>query len=99
MSKCGCYDCGLDYEQFGYDFVIQNELWREISPTHNDGGILCSNCMCKRMMNLGMSAIWVVVYTGEIKTKNNPLTKLVNICRYIRNEYKAWQCQRWIDKQ
>ena len=94
-----CYDCELPYDdKWPGDFVIQHKLWPLISPTHNGGGILCPNCMCKRLMNLGMSAVWVVVNTSEIKCKNNIITKIVNMWLNTWNEYKAWRCRCWSNK-
>lgn len=94
-----CHDCGLDYSQFSADFVIQNELWRKISPSKNENGILCPNCMCKRLINLGMSAVWVVVNTGEIEIGNSIIAKVVNFLLNTKNAYKTWKCERWIKKQ
>lgn len=102
MGKADCYDCGLDYSQFPADFVIQNELWEKISPYGGvapSGGILCPNCMCKRLVDLGMSAVWVVVNTGEIEIKNSITAKIVNFLLNTKNAYKTWQCERWINKQ
>lgn len=96
---CACYDCGLDYDQFPADFVIQDELWKKISPSKNECGILCPNCMCKRLVELGMSAVWVVVNTGEIEIKNSFTAKIVNFLLNTKNAYKTWQCERWIKKQ
>lgn len=94
-----CYDCGLAYSEFPCDFVIQDDLWYSISPTGGHGGILCPNCMCRRLSGLGMSAVLVIVHTGEIAVKNNLLTRLFNLCVYTRNRYKAWRCEYWQRKQ
>lgn len=81
-----CYDCGLPYDQFHADFVIQDELWKKISPSGGHAGLLCANCMCKRLVELGMSAVWVVVNTSEINIKNSIISKIVNLLLNIKNK-------------
>ena len=61
-----CYDCNINYDNFTCDLVIQNNLWKLISPTHDEGGILCPNCICKRLMNLGLTSVKVTVDTSEL---------------------------------
>lgn len=36
------------------------------TPTHDEGGILCPNCICKRLMNLGLTSVKVTVDTSEL---------------------------------
>jgi hypothetical protein len=44
--KAQCYDCGLGYGEGGFeDLVIPNWAWRRISPTKNEGGLLCPTCI------------------------------------------------------
>lgn len=52
----GCYDCGRGYgEEFGFpDLIVPNDVWSKISPTGDEGGMLCPSCMCKRAHNLGI---------------------------------------------
>lgn len=45
-----CYDCGRPYGSAGFpDFVIPDEAWRAISPTGDEGGLLCPSCICARL--------------------------------------------------
>lgn len=60
-----CYDCKLNYDNFPCDMVIQDHLWKLISPTNDEGGLLCPNCICKRLMNLGLTAVKVTVDMSE----------------------------------
>ncbi len=71
---CACYDCGLPYENFPGDMVIQDELWELISPSiYSQAGLLCPNCMCARLMKLPrMCSVNVTVNVGKsIHGKND----------------------------
>lgn len=44
-----CYCCGLLYGGLGWmDAVVPDDVWLEISPTGDGGGILCITCMARR---------------------------------------------------
>lgn len=51
-----CYDCARPYgDEHGFpDLIISSWAWRAISPSGNDGGLLCPSCICKRLHNAGM---------------------------------------------
>jgi hypothetical protein len=66
MDTAKCYDCELPYDDFVCDFTIQNKLWKVISPKHDEGGLLCPLCMIKRLKNLGLSSVNVIVDTTEL---------------------------------
>ena len=58
MKKTKCYDCGLIYGSIGWiEAIIPDKIWIEISPTHNIGGILCINCISKRLAKKGYKNI------------------------------------------
>ncbi len=49
----GCYDCKMDYDDFPCDMTMHDNLWEMINPTEDKGGgLLCPNCICKRLMDL-----------------------------------------------
>lgn len=56
-----CYDCRTPYAYFVCDFTVQNNLWKVISPTKDEGGLLCPMCMIKRLKGLGLPSINVMV--------------------------------------
>lgn len=66
MTAAYCFDCKMDYNNFPCDFVIQNGLWKLISPSKNEGGLLCPNCMCKRLKNLGLTAVVATIDTTDL---------------------------------
>ncbi|MEN0652434.1 MULTISPECIES: hypothetical protein [Hyphobacterium] len=54
-----CYDCQRPYgTEHGFpDLVIESWAWRSISPTGDDGGLLCPSCICQRLAAQGITAI------------------------------------------
>lgn len=67
MTYAKCFDCGLDYTLFSCDMIIQNYLWEVISPSYNKGcGLLCPDCICKRLMELGLTCVQVTVDVSEL---------------------------------
>lgn len=61
-----CHDCGREYaHEHGFpDLVVPNEVWKIISPTGDDGGLLCPSCMCKRAHDAGLSEVRAVFRSG-----------------------------------
>jgi hypothetical protein len=46
----GCYDCKRPYASGGFpDLIIPYWAWKRISPTGDDGGLLCPSCICERL--------------------------------------------------
>lgn len=66
MEVC-CLDCQLPYSCFVCDFTVQNNLWNLISPTKDEGGLLCPMCMIKRLKELGLPSINVMVDLTNLK--------------------------------
>jgi len=64
MAKC--YDCGLDYTDLGWiEAVIPDKVWNDISPTGNEGGILCITCISRRLVKRGYKNIPVFLCGTE----------------------------------
>lgn len=64
-----CHDCGLEYASPGFqDFIIPNSAWRKISPTGDEGGKLCANCICARLEALGMREVPGAFMSGPVRT-------------------------------
>ena len=50
-----CHDCGRPYADPGFpDLIIPFWAWRQISPTKDDGGLLCPSCICARLEKAGI---------------------------------------------
>jgi hypothetical protein len=52
-----CYDCLLPHPE-GNDCVLPDDVWEQINPTESEGGgILCANCIMRRLDFLGISDV------------------------------------------
>ena len=54
--SCKCQDCN---EEFKVDIIVDNKIWRKITPKSTgdgSGGLLCGKCIIKRLENLGYNA-------------------------------------------
>jgi hypothetical protein len=51
-----CHDCARPYgAAHGFpDLIVPYEAWQRISPTGDDGGLLCPSCLCKRLHDAGI---------------------------------------------
>jgi len=69
-----CADCSRPYgDEYGFpDLVIPNEAWRRISPTGDDGGLLCPNCICARLHKAGMTGVYGAFMSGPIRSVDEP---------------------------
>lgn len=74
-----CYDCGLSYDGgCGWcDVTVPNEIWELINPTYYPGaGLLCFNCMARRLAFIGLRDVPVFICSGPFKI-NEPTEKEV----------------------
>lgn len=54
MEKLGCYECGVLYGSDEWiETVVPTKFWFLISPTKDEGGVLCFRCMQRRFAYLG----------------------------------------------
>lgn len=55
-AGAACFDCGRAYDDPGFqDLVLDDDVWACISPTGNEGGLLCPSCICKRLHVAGIT--------------------------------------------
>jgi hypothetical protein len=66
-----CYDCGRHYgDEYGFpDLVLPNDVWAQISPRGDEGGLLCPSCICRRAYALGMSGVPAMWASGPLKSE------------------------------
>ena len=63
----GCFGCGLEYGgDHWLEIVLPNDIWAKISPTGDDGGILCANCIAERLNKLGMKNVSYKLVAGPL---------------------------------
>lgn len=59
--RAACYGCGKPYSECG-DVSMDHETWEKISPTGNEGGLLCANCIMDRLAQMDLSGVVVTLY-------------------------------------
>lgn len=81
MSKC--YDCDRLYgDEHGFpDLIIPFWAWVKISPTGDDGGLLCPSCICKRLHAAGIRCEGAFM-SGPIESVSRPT---MNVLRRVEN--------------
>lgn len=67
-----CYDCGRRYGgEFGFpDLVVPHDIWAKISPTGDEGGLLCPSCMCRRAIDAGLERVPAIFRSGPFCVEN-----------------------------
>lgn len=60
-----CYDCGLPYNDLGFaDLLVPTDVWKIISPTGNEGGLLCPTCLVRAAEKAGVENVRVAFMSG-----------------------------------
>lgn len=75
-----CADCGLIYGDRGWcDIVVPTDVWLIISPTKSQGGLLCFNCIARRLEIWGLRNVPLMIGSGPYElTPQEP--KLCEVC-------------------
>lgn len=89
-----CHDCNRPYGDGGFpDLIIPYRVWREISPTGDDGGLLCPSCICKRLHDRGLRCEGAFM-SGPIESVSSPvmqaLRRVENIELAIEGRNNSW---------
>lgn len=81
--RASCYDCRRQYgHEHGFpDLIISYWAWKQISPTGDDGGLLCPSCICKRLHDKGIRCEGAFM-SGPIISVSDPL---MNALRRVEN--------------
>lgn len=78
-----CYDCGLEYGGIGWiEAIIPDKVWDMIRPKgyHKGCGLLCINCISRRLARKGLKNIPVWL-SGTEPLKALPGGPSLNIIR------------------
>ena len=72
--KARCYDCKRPYgNEHGFpDMVVENDVWRRISPNGDETGLLCPSCICARVHKAGMKRVVAAFFSGPIDSVDYP---------------------------
>lgn len=89
----GCEDCGRPYASGGFpDLIITKDAWHRISPTRDDGGLLCPSCICQRLHDAGMSSVEGAFMSGPIKSVDPSLMHTIRWMENLREQGHGWSC-------
>ncbi len=68
-----CYDCGLEYgSHIWVDIVLPDEIWEMINPSvHEESGLLCFNCIVRRLKFLGMDEVPIYIASGPFSKRDD----------------------------
>lgn len=81
-EMASCHDCDRTYSSGGFpDLIIPFWAWKQISPSGDDGGLLCPSCICQRLHDAGISCEGAFM-SGPIISVTNPT---MNALRRIEN--------------
>lgn len=68
-----CNDCGLMYGSSAWaDVVVPDDIWKQISPSGDEGGLLCFNCMVRRLVALGLENVPFQITSGPFAFQSRP---------------------------
>lgn len=89
-----CQDCSRPYGSGGFpDLIIPYWAWKRISPTGDDGGLLCPSCICSRLHIEGITCEGAFM-SGPIESVTRPtmqaLRRVENIELAIEGRNNAW---------
>ena len=90
-----CQDCQRPYgAEHGFpDLIIPFDAWKLISPSSDDGGLLCPSCICARLHKAGIRCEGAFM-SGPIESVSyhtmSALRRVENIELAIRGRENAW---------
>ena len=70
-----CEDCRRPYgDEYGFpDLVVPNDVWAKVSPTEDEGGLLCPSCLCAAAYRSGVKC--------EAKFRSGPFSDAVEMIK------------------
>lgn len=73
MKHVGCYDCGVSYGGPRFpDLLIPRDVWLKISPTGDEGGLLCPACINDRLTRIGERHVFGRFVSGPMANRPDP---------------------------
>lgn len=90
-----CHDCERPYgNENGFpDLIIPFWAWKRISPTGDDGGLLCPSCICKRLHDAGIYCEGAFM-SGPIESVSRPMMQVMRELENIELALEGRQ-NRW----
>ncbi len=92
MTKC--FDCNRPYGSAGFpDLIIPNDAWRQISPSGDEGGLLCPSCMIARLSISGIACEGAFM-SGPITSVSRELMTTMRWVENLREQGHGWACPK-----
>ena len=91
-GKGCCYECGRQYgDEHGFpDLIIPLEQWRKISPTGDEGGLLCPSCICQALVKAGVRECPGAFMSGPIRSVPPDLMDTMRWVENLRLQLDRW---------
>lgn len=88
-----CDDCGRPYgNEHGFpDLIIEKEAWQRISPSGDDGGLLCPSCICARLAKAGIRTTGAFM-SGPVESVDHQTMHNTRWIENLRVQGHGWTC-------
>lgn len=89
-----CDDCGREYgNEHGFpDLIVPKDIWHRISPTGDDGGLLCPSCICKRVHDIGVTRCEAAFLSGPLESIPSWAMHTMRWVENLRVQGHGWSC-------
>lgn len=93
VEAVGCEDCGRPYgDANGFpDLIIPKDSWHQISPSGDDGGLLCPSCICKRLHDRGIRCEGAFM-SGPVQSIPEWAMYTMRWMENLREQGHGWSC-------
>lgn len=84
--RAACFDCDRQYgDEHGFpDLVIPNDIWRRISPSGDEGGLLCPSCICKRLHHAKITGVEGAFMSGSIDSVSRATMRALRMAENLQ---------------
>ena len=66
--RARCARCNCPYGSHGFhDLIVPDDVWAQISPTGDEGGLLCPTCIIAALDELGLKDVPVYFASGPAR--------------------------------
>lgn len=95
MTPAGCADCGRPYgDEHGFpDLVIPNYIWKRISPSGDEGGLLCPSCICKRLYAAKIMNVEAAFMSGPIQSVTRPTMQALRMAENLQERFAVYRAR------
>lgn len=86
MISANCNDCSRPYgDEYGFpDLIIPNYIWKQISPSQDENGLLCPSCICKRLHAAKIINVEAAFMSGPIQSVTRPTMQALRMAENLQ---------------